>query len=281
MRAGVDRTSAGKLDPYRTLKVGRGASAREVRASFKSLMIESHPDKNPGRRAWAERRVRELIAAYEVLSDPAQRATFDRESASRGARGGPDPSAQKFTEPFYFRKSDPESKALVVLHHFLHGKPRVGAKLLRDLEARNGRGFLATYLDREDYLDCLYLIGEYHASQRQYLKAAERFLALYTHEKTSRFPRHYLDEVVRLLKDLYLRKIPKHSASEAALEGLKTAGGLRLTQAEERLRLKRMAELLYRNGDLPGARRVVERARALFPLSKDMDGIRKNIERAG
>ena len=69
--------------PYRELGLGRGASAREVKAAFRRAALETHPDRQPpgegaaaaARRAAAFRRVTE---AYEVLRDPVLRARLDR-----------------------------------------------------------------------------------------------------------------------------------------------------------------------------------------------------------
>ncbi|GEM_PF-1551422 len=61
---------------YETLRVDRRASPERVRMAYRRLAQKFHPDKHAGKRAAAT--VMVLInQAYEVLSDPAQRAGYD------------------------------------------------------------------------------------------------------------------------------------------------------------------------------------------------------------
>ena len=62
-----------KRDYYDVLGVSKGASADEIKKAYRRLMNRSHPDKiagdNPDAEvvAEAERRTREVRAAYEML----------------------------------------------------------------------------------------------------------------------------------------------------------------------------------------------------------------------
>ncbi len=66
-----------KRDLYEILGVGRGASDAELKASFRKLAMQHHPDRNPGDRA-AEAKFKELNEAYQTLSDAQKRAAYDR-----------------------------------------------------------------------------------------------------------------------------------------------------------------------------------------------------------
>jgi DnaJ-class molecular chaperone len=65
------------MDPYRTLNVSRGADQAAIKQAYRKLAKLLHPDRNPGS-ARAEQRFKEVSQAYDLLSDPAKRAKFDR-----------------------------------------------------------------------------------------------------------------------------------------------------------------------------------------------------------
>src|SRR3972149_829341 len=80
-----------KRDYYDVLGVARGASDRELKAAFRRLPKESHPDSCNGDTT-AEHRFKDLNEAYEALKDPQKRAAYDRfghAAFDMGGRGHP------------------------------------------------------------------------------------------------------------------------------------------------------------------------------------------------
>ncbi len=65
------------LDPYSLLNVSRSASEAEIKSAYRKLAKKLHPDMNPGRKD-IEQKFKEITAAYDLLSDPAKRARYDR-----------------------------------------------------------------------------------------------------------------------------------------------------------------------------------------------------------
>jgi len=74
-------------DYYEILGVDRGCDAAALKASFRKLAMEHHPDRNGGCEE-ATGRFKEINEAYSVLSDPQKRAAYDRYGHA-GVNGGP------------------------------------------------------------------------------------------------------------------------------------------------------------------------------------------------
>jgi molecular chaperone DnaJ len=66
-----------RRDPYEVLGVARDAGDADVKKSFRGLARELHPDVNR-HDPEAEEKFKEAAEAYEILSDPERRATYDR-----------------------------------------------------------------------------------------------------------------------------------------------------------------------------------------------------------
>lgn len=64
-------------DPYSTLGVARTASEADIKSAYRKLAKELHPDRNSDNPKAAEK-FSELTRAYDLLSDKAKRAQFDR-----------------------------------------------------------------------------------------------------------------------------------------------------------------------------------------------------------
>ncbi len=62
---------------YATLGLDRRCTTAQIRAAYRTLARQHHPDLNPGSPA-AAKHTQELNAAYAVLNDPVRRREYDR-----------------------------------------------------------------------------------------------------------------------------------------------------------------------------------------------------------
>ena len=84
-----------KRDYYEVLGVERGAGDAEIKKSFRRLARELHPDVNR-HDPEAEEKFKEAAEAYEVLSDPQRRRTYDALGHEGLRSGGWAPRADAF-----------------------------------------------------------------------------------------------------------------------------------------------------------------------------------------
>lgn len=65
-----------KRDYYEVLGVGKSSSAQEIKAAYRKLALEWHPDRN--KKPEATEKFKEINEAYAVLSDPKKKETYDQ-----------------------------------------------------------------------------------------------------------------------------------------------------------------------------------------------------------
>src|SRR5262247_1551783 len=94
-----------KRDYYEILGVSRTSTEIELKAAFRRLAMQHHPDRNPGDKE-CEHRFKEINEAYDVLKDGEKRAAYDRfghaafEHGGAGAHGFGADFASSFADIF-------------------------------------------------------------------------------------------------------------------------------------------------------------------------------------
>lgn len=85
-------------DPYETLGVKKSASAAEIKAQFRKLARQNHPDLNPDDKG-AEARFKAISGANDLLGDPEKRRRFDAgEIDAAGAERPRQPTYRDFAD---------------------------------------------------------------------------------------------------------------------------------------------------------------------------------------
>jgi curved DNA-binding protein CbpA len=98
-------------DYYAILELFPACSDEQIKAQYRKLARQYHPDVNPNDRMGATERLRQINEAYEVLSDPDKRRQYDAEiiGNAEGTPQRPSTTAQYTPPPSYL---DPMRKRL-------------------------------------------------------------------------------------------------------------------------------------------------------------------------
>lgn len=62
---------------YNILKVSRNVTEEDLKKSYKKMAMKWHPDKNAVNKKEAEAKFKQILEAYDVLSDPKKRQIYD------------------------------------------------------------------------------------------------------------------------------------------------------------------------------------------------------------
>jgi len=87
-------------DPYEILGVSRKASQEDIRKAYRRLAKKNHPDLNPGDED-AEKRFKDISAAYAILGDEEKRKRFDQGEID-------ETGAERPEQPFYRHHAEGE-----------------------------------------------------------------------------------------------------------------------------------------------------------------------------
>ena len=87
-----------EADYYQMLGVDRGADGATIKASYRRIAMECHPDRHGGC-ADKEAHFKAISEAYDVLKDPQKRAAYDRfgHAAFKNGNGGGGPAFRTFS----------------------------------------------------------------------------------------------------------------------------------------------------------------------------------------
>ena len=88
-----------KRDYYEVLGVSRTCTEVELKAAFRKLAMQHHPDRNPGD-SECEHKFKEVNEAYDVLKDGDKRAAYDRFGHAAFEHGGMGPGGAGFGADF-------------------------------------------------------------------------------------------------------------------------------------------------------------------------------------
>jgi len=63
-------------DYYKLLQIDPLAEPEVVKAAYRKLADKYHPDHNPDKQEWANKKFKEIVEAFEIISDPDKRGRY-------------------------------------------------------------------------------------------------------------------------------------------------------------------------------------------------------------
>jgi len=257
---------------YELLGVGPNASAQEIKKAFREQAKKLHPD--IAGEDGAEK-MRRLLAAYEILSDQNRRFGYDRAyNRFTGKYGG----KQGFDYRSFLmeRKNDPGSQAKLVFFELLHLGEEAAIAVWQE---QGGLDFpLEKYLDREDWMDCSFILAEELSKRNRHYEAFVLLVMIVREERRRPYFRHFMAELETFLKDLVRLRLRSAVDAETYVECMEALMGLGFSRHDEARWMRSMAETLFRLGELADASRVFREALKRDPKLPNTVLLRKKLQ---
>ena len=156
-------------DYYNMLDIDKSATIDEIKKAYRQLALKWHPDRNPNNKEEAEEKFKQISEAYEVLSDPEKKSSYDQ-------FGTPDMANMGDGNPFQngggfggFSQSGPNVRT----YHFSGGDPRGvfaqffgGHDPFAHMNGLNGMGMGGEGFDPFEHHNKTMRMGQHHQHQQ-------------------------------------------------------------------------------------------------------------------
>jgi hypothetical protein len=253
---------------YSLLAVKQNASTQEIKRAFREKAKQLHPDIAG---EIAEEAMRKLLAAYEVLSDRDRRHEYDRAYSRFARKTGFD-----YRSWLRDRAGDAASQAKLVFFELLHLEEDAA---LAVWDRNGGLDFaMERYLDREDWMDCVYILAEELDKRERCYEAFLLLAALVREERQRPYFRHFMDDIESYLKELVRLRLRSRVDAGTWVECMETLLDLGFPPRDEARWMRSMAETLLGMGDVPAAESVMREALKRDPALSNAAGLRRKLK---
>jgi hypothetical protein len=253
---------------YSLLAVKQNASTQEIKRAFREKAKQLHPD-IAGKTA--EEAMRKLLTAYEVLSDRDRRHEYDR-AYGRFIK------KVDFDYRSWLREQadDPASQAKLVFFELLHLEEDAAISVW---DRNGGLDFaMERLLDREDWMDCVYILAEELDKRERCYEAFTLLTALVREERQRPYFKHFMDDIEGYLRELVRLRLKSRVDAETWVECMETLLGLGFSPRDEARWMRSMAEALLGMGDDAAAGSVMREALKKDPALSNAAGLRRRLK---
>jgi curved DNA-binding protein CbpA len=218
---------------YDLLGVNQESSSSQIKKAFREKAKLLHPDIAGSAQAEA---MRKLLSAYEILSNPERRYEYDRAYSRFVKKAG-----------FNYRtwlneQDDPESQAKLIFFELLYLEEEQAIAVWR---RNGGLDFrLDKFLDKEDWMDCQYILAEELDKRGFSYEAFRLSAAVLAEERRHSYFKIFTVEIEKFIKNLVRQKLKQHVDNETWIDCMETMVSLGFSARDEKCYMRFMADTL-------------------------------------
>ena len=264
------------INYYEILGIRPGCSTNEIKRSFRKKAKKLHPDLISSTLVQAtagigaDDKFRDLIDAYEVLSNPQKRKDYDRVF--------PFGTRKEFNYREFLRSQPDDlfSQAKLMFHDLLNSKYDDALELYEELFADDHD--LELFLGYEDTMDCLFLLAEALEERGDFIRSCRLYKDLYIQELERPYFHHFIAEVIERLRNLSCFKMVSCLPPEIAIDYIQDLIAFDFSGNDNAFFYKKIAEIYCSLGEKNIAKRYLQKGLA---LDRKLPGVKKLKEKIG
>lgn len=244
-------------DCYKILGVPHNASAAEIRRAYRKKAKLLHPDITGS----DSEAFKELVKAYEILSDIKSRSLFD-ESFNAQQYG---PQFGKSKDSFDYRtwllgREDDESRSRLIFFDLMHNREDEAVAEFKRMNMTRTNFRLAKWFTREDFMDYGFILAEELVIRQEYYDAIILLDQIIRMEYSYSYFRLFFPEVMDLARHILRNNIDGVLNDELALDTWEKALELGFPKSDNVFFLQKMAQAYTRIGDKRAAKACIDEA---------------------
>ena len=234
------------IDCYKVLGVRKDATAAEIKRAYRQKAKVFHPDIT---KAKTSEQFRQIVTAYEILSDLRQREIFD--DAYTGAFRHTHSVKTEFDyRKWLLEREDYESRAKLIFFDLMHNREDEAVAEFKRMSMEHTDFSLKHWFSREDFMDFGYILAEELTLRGEFYDAFNLLEQIIKMEYSYNYFKLFFPEVMSFTLGILKHNIDGRINSELALDVWERALDLGFSPSDDVFFLSKMADSYKSVGDL-------------------------------
>ena len=242
---------------YKILGVSENATAAEIKRAYRKKAKLYHPDATHSEADAAA--FREVVRAYEILSDIKQRSIFDESFSIKFGFSNRKGESFNYRE-WLLAREDEESRSKLIFYDLMHNREDEAVAEFKRMNMNFPHFSLTKWFTREDFMDYGFILAEELVIRQEYYDAVLLLEQIIRMEYSFRYFRFFFPEVLDLARHVLKNHLDGEINDELALDAWERALDLQFGRKDDAFFLGKMAAAYRRIGDERTAALCLEEA---------------------